>query len=152
MILIETLPDQSKPKGPVELLRLDWDQRKKHRQRCQTESGTEVALALERGTVLMDGLVVYNAEDRTIVVEAVPQAIIVVQPRTTYDACKISHHLGNWHRSVQLLADGTLIVEDDGPLRRWLSSNEIEYALEQRAYQPNLRADVHVNNLLQVNN
>jgi len=143
MILIETLPNQSKPKGPVELLRLDWDQRKKHRQRCKTESGTEVALALERGTVLIDGLVVYNADDRTIVVLAVPQAVIVVQPRSAYDACKISHHLGNWHRSVQLLDDGTLVIEDDGPLRHWLDQSQIEFVAEHRVYQPNLRLDAH---------
>jgi len=143
MILIETLPADHIHQGPIEHLMLDWDHRKKHRQRCSTTNGTELALALPRGTVLCHGMVIYNSTERTIVVNALEEPVIVIRPATLAEHCRIAHHIGNWHRSLQLMDDASMITEDDGPLRNWLDENQLAYALESRRYQPNLRADAH---------
>jgi urease accessory protein len=143
MLVIETLPAQEAAKGPIEYIRLDWGERVKHRQKCRTEEGTELALALERGTVLADGDILYNTQELTVVVSALPQQLIIIRPKDVYEACRIAHQLGNWHRSVQLLEDGTILLEDDDPIRNWLQQQGFSFAFENRPYHPNVRVHAH---------
>ncbi|HEY9719468.1 MAG TPA: hypothetical protein V6C69_18460 [Trichormus sp.] len=143
MILIETLPPEKLHESPIEHLALDWDHRKKHRQRCNTTEGTELALALPRGTVLHHGMLLHNSPERTIVVDALEEPVLVIRPADLVQTCKIAHHIGNWHRSMQVLDDAGVLTEDDAPLRNWLDDNGIYYVLENRRYQPNLRGDAH---------
>jgi len=144
MILIETLPAENKPQGPKEQIKMDWHQRQKHHQRCTTDAGTEIALSLPRGTVLANGTTLYNTSERTIVVESSPQEVFVVQAKSALDSCKVAHHMGNWHRSMHVLDDMTILLEADGPLQIWLDQAGIKYVVETRTdYQPNLCAHAH---------
>src|SRR5271154_5737178 len=101
-LLITELPTDENPEGPVEVLSLTWHDRCKARSRYQTDRGTDVALSLPRGTVLADGMVLHNTRERTIVVKACPQQVLVISPATAQESCRVAHHLGNWHRSVEI--------------------------------------------------
>lgn len=142
MITIEALPEEKSKLGPVEYVLLDWDRRRKGRQKCTTDKGTELSIALPRGQNLADGTIIYNCSERTIQVKAQPQAVIKLVPQNLEQACKVAHHAGNWHRSVQL-HDGEITLEQDGPLQSWLEQNKIPFALAQAPFTPNLRGDAH---------
>jgi len=143
MILIETLPEDTQPLGHIEYVLLDWDMRRKARQKCTTDHGTEVAIALPRGHQLTDGAVIYNSSERTIIVKANSQKVIKLRPENLAQACKVAHHAGNWHRSIQVTESGELVLEEDAPLTNWLQQNKIDFALVEVPFQPNLRGDSH---------
>ncbi len=142
-MIINELAKTIEPQGPVELLHLTWHHRCRARARHQTDSGTEVAISLPRGTMLADGTVLHNSPERTIVVKASPENVLVIFPDNTRQSNTISHHLGNWHRSLELNEDGSLIAEADGPLEDWLKRTGIKYEAQKRPFQPDLRCAGH---------
>ncbi|WP_218081039.1 urease accessory protein UreE [Anthocerotibacter panamensis] len=142
-ILIDSLALDPVPQGPIEVLILPWDERCKPRQRRMTDRGTDVALALPRGTILKDGELLYNSPERTIRVQAQPEPVLVIHPSDPTQACLVAHHLGNWHRSLQVLDDKTLLAQADDPLAHWLEHMGIPYKRQACIYHPNLRGTVH---------
>jgi urease accessory protein len=142
-LIIESLASDTQPQGPLEYLSLTWEERCKPRQRFFTDQGTEVALSLPRGTVFRDGDVVYNSPEKTIIVQAQEETVLVIKPEDTNQLCMLAHHLGNWHRSAQLLSDDTLLAQADSPLEEWLKHRNIGYQVEQKPYHPNLRGSAH---------
>jgi urease accessory protein len=142
-IVIERLPEMQTPIGPVETLTLTWEQRCRAHRKCVTEGGTKVALVLPRGTVLSDGVLLHNNSDKTIQVKAQSEDVLVVSPRDPMEMCVIAHHLGNWHRSLQLNDDGTIVVEYDSPLVKWLEMKKISCQKAQLSYHPNLKGAAH---------
>ena len=142
-LLIEMLPTDQKAIGPVETIALTWEHRSRPRRKCATNKDTHLALALPRGTVLAPGMLIYNSKEKTIAVEALPEDVLVVKPANQMEMCVVSHHLGNWHRSLQLEADGSLVIEHDSPLTKWLDTQKIDYVRVQRAYHPNLKGAAH---------
>jgi urease accessory protein len=143
MILIESLPEETKPHGHIEYVLLDWDMRRKARQKCVTDHGTEVAIALPRGLQLIDGTVIYNSPERTIVIKANSENVIKLRPKDLAQACRVAHHAGNWHRCLQVTESGELVLEEDAPIKHWLEQNQIVFAVAQLPFQPNLRSDAH---------
>ncbi len=143
VILIESIPEQRAANGPVEYIELTWHERTKPRLRSKTTAGNDVALALPRGSVLHDGTLVYDTPERSIVVRANLEDVVLVEPADVREACKIAHHLGNWHRSLELCDGGVIATENDQPLEDWLKKSGFKYSLEKRAYSPDVRGDAH---------
>jgi urease accessory protein len=142
-IVIENLAPVQIPIGPVETLTLTWEQRCRARRKCTTDEGTKVALVLPRGTVLSDGVLLHNQSDKTIQVKAQAEDVLVVSPSDAMQMCVIAHHLGNWHRSLQLNDDGTIVVEYDSPLAKWLEQKKISCQKAHLSYHPNLKGAAH---------
>jgi urease accessory protein len=142
-LIIEALASDTKPQGPVEVLSLIWEERCKPRQRFFTDKGTEVAFSFPRGTIFKDGDVIYNSPEKTIVIQAQEEAVLVIHPKDMNQLCMVAHHLGNWHRSGQLLANDILLAQADSPLEEWLKHRNIPYQIDQKPYHPNLRGTAH---------
>jgi urease accessory protein len=142
-LILEFFAVDTKPQGPVEVLSLTWEERCKPRQRFFTDKGTEIAFSFPRGTVFRDGDVVYNSPERTIVIQAKEEAVLVIHPEDTNQLCMVAHHLGNWHRSGQLLPNDVLWTQADSPLEEWLRHRNIPYQVDQKPYHPNLRGTAH---------
>ncbi|MCA9802472.1 MAG: hypothetical protein KC777_10930 [Cyanobacteria bacterium HKST-UBA02] len=154
-IIVEALPDQEEgaekgankgaEKGPSEVdhVELNYHDRCRPRQRVSTTGGRELALALPRGTVLADGVVLHRDQGLVVSVIAKPEKVVRIQPDGHRQLCLVAHHLGNWHRSLETLEDGSVLAELDGPLEDWLKRQGIGYSIEERAYQPNLKGDSH---------
>ena len=142
-VIIESLALETKPQGPVEVLSLTWEERCKPRQRFVTDKGTEIACSFPRGTVFKEGDVLYNSPEKTIVIQAQEEAIFVIHPKDTNQLCIVAHHLGNWHRSGQLLLNDILLAQADSPLEEWLKNRNISYQVAQKPYHPNLRGTAH---------
>ena len=122
---------------------LDWHDRRKARQRVIGEAGTELCLSLPRGTVLADGQLLYCDDDRFVVVRAKPQPLLAISPATLQDSCRVAHHLGNWHRPVQIDPDGRIWVESDRPVMEWLERSGIPFEVLEAPFQPNSIAQAH---------
>jgi urease accessory protein len=142
-VLITDMPEEAEPKGPLEYLELTFDDRSKPRKRFVTNQGTEIALALKRGTMLSDEATICNTSQLTVIVKAKPESVLAIYPKDKTQACLVAHHLGNWHRSMQVSADGSIFALPDTPLNNWLTQNQIKFEPLVRPYQPNVRGSAH---------
>ena len=78
--------------------------------RKTTDKGTDIALDLQHGTPLRSGDVLYQTNDKIIVVEIAPEnvAVLTFKLETMADdetfeaAVKIGHTLGNLHRPIKV--------------------------------------------------
>ncbi|WP_017326183.1 urease accessory protein UreE [Synechococcus sp. PCC 7336] len=122
---------------------LGWHERRKARQRVQGDRGTTLLLALPRGTVLQEGQVLYRDGKLQIVVRSQSEALVKIQPASIAESCRVAHHLGNWHRPVEILADGGLLAECDRPLVDWLEAGGIRFEAIEAPFQPNSVAHPH---------
>lgn len=122
----------------IETVTLDWHYRQKARQRLLTNQGTELLLMLPRGTILQEGDLLYQDPNCLIRVQASPERVVVIPAYTLEQHCRIAHHLGNWHRPMQLLEDGTVIAQADQPLEHWLIQMEISFQVLEHPFTPNL--------------
>ncbi|HEY9679794.1 MAG TPA: urease accessory protein UreE [Drouetiella sp.] len=127
----------------VEYIDLDWEDRRRPRRKVKTDSGLELALALKRGTILSDGDILYADENKVVVVRAKSQEVVCIHPLNFNQATRVSHFLGNWHRSIQTTETGLLITELDAPFKEWLTREQINFEVETRPYHPNLKGTEH---------
>lgn len=142
-LLITRLPEIRQPQGPIEFVELTWEERSRPRRKFVTDAGTEVAFALQRGTVLSDGDTIFNTEEKTVVVKARNESLLSITPGDIQQACVVAHHLGNWHRCLQLTPENQILTEPDEPLCQWLDKERINYRQVERVYEPNLRTSAH---------
>ena len=87
----------------VELLRVSRAELGKSRIRRSTDGGTDVGLSLPSGESLRHGDVLLPPREgrRAIVVEQVPERVVVVRPEGGSDsAILVAHALGNMHRPI----------------------------------------------------
>lgn len=127
----------------LEVVCLSWYERRRSRQRVYTDRGTELRLMLPRGTVLHEGDWLYLDEQREIRVKAQSELLIQIYPSNPLQLAQITHHLGNWHRSAQLLPDGRIRVEPDRPLETWLMDRGFQYETGCHPFDPNLLGHAH---------
>ncbi len=119
---------------------LPYDRRQKSRLRTQLESGTEVGLFLERGTVLRDGDFLRTEEGLLVRVVAAPEKVYVVRCTSTLELMRAAYHLGNRHVPLEI-GDGWLKLKRDAVLRDMLlglgatiSDAELPFDPEAGAY------------------
>lgn len=86
----------------TEHLRLPFDARCKCRFRSRLESGEEVGLSMERGTVLRAGDLLLSGDGRVVRVEAAPEAVMEVRSADALLLARTAYHLGNRHVAVEL--------------------------------------------------
>jgi urease accessory protein len=142
-LLIREIPGTASNQKANEFVPMKWHERKQPRRKYVTDKGTEVDLALPRGTILSDGMIIYANDQTIIAVKAESEPVLVIRPIDHLQTCIAAHNLGNWHRSMQVTADGELIAEEDGPLRERLQKINIPFTSETRVFQPTLAVSAH---------
>jgi len=101
---------------PSERLVLPFELRCKSRLRTKLESGEEVGLFLERGTVLRAGDRLEANDGRIVEVTAAAEAVMEVRSSDALLLARAAYHLGNRHVAVELKA-GLLRFARDHVLR-----------------------------------
>lgn len=119
---------------------LPFDRRQKSRLRTRLESGTEVGLFLERGTVLRDGDFLRTEEGLLVRVVAAPEQVYLVRCESPLQLMRAGYHLGNRHVPLEI-GDGWLKLKQDSVLRAMLlglgatvSDAELPFDPEAGAY------------------
>ncbi|MBA3902983.1 MAG: urease accessory protein UreE [Rhodocyclaceae bacterium] len=100
MILIEQCAASNAEPGAR--LVLPFDARCKSRLRTRLESGEEVGLFLERGTVLRGGDRLAGNDGRVVEVVAAPEALMEARSEDRMLLARVAYHLGNRHVPVQV--------------------------------------------------
>ena len=98
--------------SPVLSLTLPYDSRTKSRLRTQLDSGEEVGLFLERGTVLRGGDRLEADDGRIIGVVAAAEEVSTVHSSDAYTLARVSYHLGNRHVPLQIGAGWVRYLHD----------------------------------------
>lgn len=100
MMLIEN----KAPSGAeaTERLLLPFEVRCKSRFRSRLESGEEVGLFLERGTVLRAGDLLQANDGRVVKVQAAPEAVMEAHSEDVLLLARAAYHLGNRHVAVEV--------------------------------------------------
>lgn len=93
--LTEACPAQARLILPFEL-------RQKSRLRTALDTGEEVGLVLERGSLLRGGDCLLASDGRVIEVVAAPEAVSVVTADDAWSLARAAYHLGNRHVSLQV--------------------------------------------------
>jgi urease accessory protein len=133
-VRIESLPrldagERTRVEVPMSAL-----DRRRVRRRLVTPDGAALELALPTGSVLAVGLVLHVDDDRAYVVTAEAEATLVVRPRDLAEAARAGHLIGNLHRDVDVLADGTVVTLYDAPLEARMRAAGLVVACEDRPF------------------
>ena len=123
---------------PADALPVPWQQVHARAIRARSSAGTAVNLLLPLGQHVRDGDVVYEDENRRIVVRIVPADMLVVRPRSLAEMGLLAAELGNLHLPLEVL-DGELLTPADGPAVGVLARYAATWTVEKRVFQP-LRA------------
>src|SRR5207247_7824478 len=76
---------------------LTAEERRWGRRRVTTQAGRTLALALPTGSMLTPGDILHVAIDWYVVIEAAPEAVLAVTPRSRDEALRIAYEVGNRH-------------------------------------------------------
>ncbi len=105
---------------------LTAEERRWGRRRVTTQAGRILALALPTGTVLTPGDILHVAVDWYVVVEAAPEPVLAVTPRSRDEALRIAYEVGNRHFTLAL--DGErLLLPDDAAMEQLLGRLDVPF-------------------------
>jgi urease accessory protein len=82
--------------------------RRRVRRVVEAPDGVRFPLDLPTGTVLQPGQILHRSGDRTYVVSAAPEDVLVIGPRDLAEAARVGHLIGNLHRDIEI--EGTEVV------------------------------------------
>jgi urease accessory protein len=100
-----------------------------------TRQGRELALALPTGSVLAPGEVLHVGRDWYVVVEAAPEAVLAVAPRSPREALRVAFEVGNRHFTLAL--DGEqLLVPDDPAMVQLLRRLDVPFERTRAVFMP----------------
>jgi len=100
-------------------LRLTWEERRWTRKRVVTSAGREVGLALPTGSMLRPGDIVAVEDGWYLQIEARPEPVLAVTPRSAEEAIRVAFDVGNRHFPLAL-DGGDLLVPDDTAMEQLL--------------------------------
>lgn len=133
--MIEVHEVVREPLAASERLVLPFEMRQKSRLRATTESGTELALLLPRGTVLRHGDRLRAANGLVIEVQAAPEAVTTARSADATLCARACYHLGNRHVPLQVGA-GWLRYLADHVLDQMVAELGLAVAHEQAPFEP----------------
>lgn len=140
MLLLESLYDGPEP--ATERLTLDFGYRTKSRLRARLDTGEEVGLFLERGTVLRGGQKLRARDGRIVEVVAAPEELLEARCDCAFALARAAYHLGNRHVAVQI-GDGWLRIQADHVLEHMLEGLGAEVRAVTAPFEPEAGAYAH---------
>ena len=114
---------------------LTAEERRWGRRRVTTRGGRALALALPTGSVLSPGAVLHVDADWYVVVEAAPEPVLAVRPRSREDELRVAFEVGNRH--FTLAVDGArLLVPDDPAMEQLLRRLDLPFERVRAVFVP----------------
>jgi len=133
-----------------EKLQISRHDLEKNRLRRTTDKGSDIAIALERGSKLQHGDILKHGES-FVVIEQIPEKVITVKTRgDSFELLVLLGHIvGNRHRPISLENRSvTFPIQAESELEvfeRLFAPiiEKIEMSVEEKIYMPDERMNVH---------
>ena len=132
----------SEPRPAQARLILPFESRQKSRLLTKLDTGEEIGLLLERGTLLRGGDCLLASDGRVIEVIAAAEAVSVVTAADPWQLSRAAYHLGNRHISVQV-GTGWLRYLHDHVLDGMVRGLGFEVATAELPFEPEAGAYSH---------
>ena len=114
---------------------LTAEERRWGRRRVTTRAGRTLALALPTGSVLTPGEILHVGPGWYVVIEAAPEPVLAVTPRSRDEAIRIAFEVGNRHFTLAI--DGArLLVPDDPAMDQLLTRLGVAFERVQQVFVP----------------
>ena len=111
----------STPLTPSASLTLPFEKRQKSRLRISLDNNQEVALMLERGSVLRHGELLRAENGLVVEVRAANEEVAVISTEDSFLLARACYHLGNRHVPLQI-GEGWLRIQRDHVLEEMVQS------------------------------
>lgn len=136
-IIVERKPDPAADLAGLrrEVAVLDWEERRKSRQRLTTRSGLEIALALPTGSILEDGEIVYRDGERYVAIEAASEDVLCIYPESRQQSALAAYEIGNRHMPISI-SRGVLSTMLDPLLESHFKKNGIRCERRRVPFEP----------------
>ncbi|TCT02297.1 urease accessory protein UreE [Paralcaligenes ureilyticus] len=119
---------------------LPFAMRRRSRQKITLDTGEEVGLVLDRGTVMRNGDLLVADDGKFIVVQAAEESILRVTAKTPIQLTRAAYHLGNRHVLLEV-GPGYLQLEHDPVLiDMLLRLGEVSVQTIQHPFEPDAGA------------
>jgi urease accessory protein len=123
-----------KKSADVQLV-LPFQLRSKSRVRTALETGEEVGLVLERGSILRGGDLLVAEDGRLVAVVAAPERVSTVNSTDPLQLLRAAYHLGNRHVALQIGA-GWVRYQHDHVLDEMVKGLGLNVAVEDAPFEP----------------
>ncbi|GFE84202.1 urease accessory protein UreE [Steroidobacter agaridevorans] len=127
------LPASTTP-ADVKLV-LPFQLRNKSRLRTTLDTGEEVGLILERGSILRGGDLLLAEDGRVVEVVAEPETVSTVRASEPLALCRASYHLGNRHVALQI-GSGWVRYQHDHVLDEMVRGLGLAVTIEEAPFEP----------------
>ena len=114
---------------------LTAEERRWGRRRVTTQGGRTLALALPTGSGLTPGDILYVGPGWYVVIEAAPEPVLAVTPRSREEAIRVAFEVGNRHFTLALDGD-RLLVPDDPAMDQLLTRLGLAFERVQSVFTP----------------
>ena len=89
----------------------------------------EYGISLENGERIKDGDLLFNEDNKIIVVRTKSEDVLVIKPKSMNEMGEIAHKLGNRHLQAQF-SNGEMIIQYDRLVEDELKRDNINYSRE----------------------
>ena len=124
-------------------LALPFELRSKSRLRTALETGEEVGLMLDRGSVLRGGDLLLAEDGRVVEIVAARESVSTVRAADPWSLARAAYHLGNRHIALQV-GDGWLRYLHDHVLDDMVRGLGFDVVIEAAPFEPEAGAYGHV--------
>lgn len=97
--------------------------------RVTSDHKREYGISLENGEKLKDGDLLYNKDNKLIVIKVNCEDVLVIKPKSMNEMGEIAHALGNRHLQAQFY-NGEMIIQYDRLVEDELKRDNINYSRE----------------------
>ena len=114
---------------------LTAEERRWGRRRVTTRAGRALALALPTGSALAPGDVLHVGPDFYVAVEAAPEPVLAVAPRSRAEGLRVAFEVGNRHFALALEGE-RLLVPDDPAMEQLLGRLGVAFERTRTVFVP----------------
>lgn len=122
---------------------LDWEERRKSRQRIVSRGGIEIGIALPTGTILCNGDILYIDDTTYIEVEARKEDIILIKHKDLVASANIAYEIGNKHLPAAINKNG-IFTPYNHQVEVWLNKKGVGYDRIKMIFEPLTQGHAHM--------
>lgn len=117
----------------IDWLELKWEELNKKRLRKYTNNNREVAIALNQGSSLHYGDILYEDDDSIIAIRTELEQVLVIKPSNMKEMGKIAFEIGNRHTPC-IIQDYEILIRYDHTFEKVLREVGIGYETTKRRF------------------